>query len=155
MILKPHHKRAARYFLVGMTPPEVSQRLKVFTVKQVKQWRMDLDFKAYMSRLERQYLDLLDKDIEHIRRSATIRLQEIIETPYHSSRFNMGHFEWAVNKVFQLTTLREKVSTTNVQLDLSEGRAATTAEHKAALKQLIKVAPDPERYGTATRQGEA
>jgi hypothetical protein len=155
MLLKPHHKRAARYFLVGMTPVEVADRLQAFTVKQVKHWRMDLDFKTYMMRLERQYLDLLDKDIEHIRRSATVRLQEIVETPYHSPRFNMGHFEWAVNKVFQLTTLREKVNREYVHAELSEGKPVATPEQKAALKQLVKVSSDAERYTTSMKQGEA
>jgi len=154
MLLKPYHKLAARYFLVGMTPPEVAHRLKNFTAKQVKQWRMDLDFKAYMARLENQFMSLLDKDIEHGRRSATMRLQEIIETPYHSPRFNMMHFEWAVNKVFQVTVLKEDNKNTVNNLILNQGRAAETSEEKAALKQLLRVTNAPERYITV-KQGEA
>lgn len=154
MLLKPYHKLAARYFLVGMTPPEVAQRLKYFTAKQVKQWRMDLDFKAYMARLENQFVHLLDKDIEHVRRSATMRLQEIIEIPYHSSRFNMGHFEWAINKVFQVTTLKDDNKSAVNTVILNQGRAAETPEEKAALKHLLRVTSAPERY-TTTKQGEA
>ena len=155
MLLKIHHKRAARYFLVGMTPLQIAERLKPFTPKLIKQWRSDLDFKAYMARLEKQYVELLDKDIEHLRRSATARLHEIIDRPYQSKNFNMGHFEWAINKIFQITVLREKTLNVNQQLDINEPRAASTPEQKAALKHLLQVSPDPDRYGASLKQGEA
>lgn len=154
MILKPHHKRAARYLIVGMTAQEVAERLRPFTTKHVKQWRMDLDFKGYMSKLEHQYLELLDKDIEHVRRAATVRLQEIIEIPYNSVRFNMGHFEWAINKIFQITVLKKENAAAVNQLFMMEGQAVNTPEQKAALKQLVRVSSDPGRYITQ-KQGEA
>ena len=99
-------------------------------------------------------MDLLDKDIEHVRRTATMRLLEIIETPYGSPRFNMGHFEWAVTKVFQVTVLKDQNKSTVNQLILNEGQAAQSPEHKAALKRLIAVSPDPNRY-VSQKQGEA
>jgi hypothetical protein len=154
MLLKSHHKRAARYLLVGMSALDVARHLPPFTVKQIKEWRTDLEFKMYMARLERHYLELLDRDIEHVRRAATVRLQEIIETPYHSPHFNMVHFEWAVNKIFQVSGEKERNKAAAGQYESSEGHAAISPEQKEALKQLIRVSPDPTRY-VSGKQGEA
>ena len=154
MILNNHHKRAARYLLVGMRPVDIAKRMPPRTQKDIERWRNDLDFKAYMMRIEKRYMALVDRDIEHCRRAATARLQEILDIPYDSPQFELTHFEWAVNKVFALTTLREKVLNVNQQLELRDGKAATTPAQKQALKDLLAATQDPDRY-MPTRQGEA
>ena len=154
MILQNHHKRAARYFLVGMSPTQIAKRMPGLSVTSIKQWQYDLDFKKYLARLEKKYIDVLDNDIRRLQRSATVRLQEILDTPYGSRNFELTHFEWAVNKVFQITLLKEKTLNVNQLIEQREGKAAETKEQKEALKNLVKAMGDPQRYG-AGKMGEA
>jgi hypothetical protein len=155
MILKNHHKRAARYFLVGLSPSQIAKRLPGFSITSIRQWQYDLEFKKYLLRLEKKYIDLLDNDIRRLQRSATVRLQEILDTPYTSRKFELTHFEWAVNKVFQITLLKEKTLNLNQVLEQREGKAAETHEQKEALKNLVKAMGDPQRYGQQAKMGEA
>ena len=154
MILKNHHKRAARYYLVGLSPQQIAKRMPGITVHAIRCWQYDLDFKKYLMRLEQKYIDLLDHDIKRLQRSATVRLQEILDTPYNSQKFELTHFEWAVNKVFQITLLKEKTLNLNQVLEQREGKVAETKEQKEALKNLVKAMGDPQRYGQA-KMGEA
>ena len=155
MIIKNIHKRVALLCIVGATPAQIAQQIPGLSVKVIKNWRQDLDFKRYLARLEKRNLDLLENDINHLRRSAIARLQEIVDTPYNSKQFELTHFEWAVNKVFQITLLRDKTLNINQALDLREGKAAETPEQKAALKNLVAVMGDTQRYGQSHKLGEA
>lgn len=154
MILKNHHKRAARYYAVGLSPAQIAKRMPGLTTATIKLWQYDIDFKKYLMRLEKKYIDLLDHDIKRLQRSATVRLQEILDTPYGSQNFELTHFEWAVNKVFQITLLKEKTLNVNQLIEQREGKAAETKEQKEALKNLVKAMGDPQRYGQA-KMGEA
>lgn len=154
MILKPYHKRAARYFLVGMTPAQVSKQMPGVSISALKAWQRDLTFKEYMLRLERKYMDLLDAELTRLQRMAVARLQEVLEIPHSSTQFEITHFEWAVNKVFQITLLKEKTFNVNQILEQREGKAAETKEQKDALKNLVKAMGDPQRYGVS-KIGEA
>ena len=150
MILKPHHKRAARYFLVGMTPQEVVERLRFFKLKDIKNWRNDLIFKKYMVRLENRYLKALDADINQLRRTAISRLQSIIELEDTDST----HFEWAINKVFAITLKREETINLNNRVELMEPRSVETPEQKRALKDLIRLTGNADRY-TQNKQSDS
>ena len=152
MILKPHHKRAARYFLVGLTPTEISERIKTFTPKQVKSWMADLAFKKYLLRLQTRYIKALDADIVQLRRTVLARLQTIIEDPNTNHR----HFEWALGKAFAFTLMKTDLQEMNLNVTLREGKPAETKAHKDALKELIRVSGDADRYTYAGgKMGEA
>ena len=146
MILKPHHKRAARYFLVGLTPKEVAERLKVYTENQVKLWRVDLVFKKYMVHLQAKYLRALDADIEQLRRTAIARLQSIIEL----EDTNSSHFEWAINKAFAITLLKERTVNINNAINVNEPKPMETPEQKRALKEFLRLSGDAQLYTSHT-----
>ena len=147
MVLKPHHKRAARYFLVGMTPKEVAERLRVYTEKQVKLWRVDLVFKKYMVQLQAKYLRALDADIEQLRRTAIARLQSIIEL----EDTNSSHFEWAINKAFAITLLKERTVNVNNAISVNDPKPLETPEQKRALKEFLRLSgDDAQRYTSHT-----
>lgn len=154
MILKNVHKMAARYLMMGMKPTVIASRLNGVTPEMVKRWRLDLDFKKYMFLLENKYMELLEKDLDHLRRSATARLQEVLEIPYSSKQFNMKNMLEAVNMAFQITLLKDRAAKVQVEHTLGEGRVAETPEQKAALKELVLKTGDPSRYGY-NRIGEA
>lgn len=152
MIIKSQHKKAARYFIVGMTPTQIARILPPYTPTQIRRWYHDLQFKEYLSKVEDKHLELLDKDINHLKRAAIARLKEIVDTPRNDKHFEMQHFEWAVNKVFQITMLREK--TLNINQEVREGKPVESQEAKQALKDLVRLTGDTQRYGQA-KMGEA
>lgn len=154
MILRNMHKLAARYLMLGMKPTVIAAQLPGVTATQIKRWRLDLDFKKYMFQLEEKYLTLLDKDLDHQRRSATARLQEVLEIPYDSKKFNMDDLKWAVTLVFQIDERKHKVERISMDISHRDGRVAETQEQKAALKELMMKTGDPSRYGY-TSMGEA
>jgi hypothetical protein len=139
-----------------MTPTQISKQLPEFSIRQIKLWRQDLEFKKYMAHLETKYMELIDNDINHLRRTATARLQEIVDIPYTSKNFEYRHFEWAVNKIFQITLLRDRTLNINQALDMREAKPAETPEQKNALKELMRVMGDnTQRYGQSGKLGEA
>lgn len=150
MKLRFVHKRAARYLLVGMPATEVAKKLKV-TESQVKMWRGHLNFKRYMYDLEAKYLELLDKDLDHIRRAALRRLWEAIE-----QREDIQHAEWAINKVFNLDAQKQNRRAAAEAEQQQTGQVFDSPEAKLAAKQLLLTTSNPQRYiGQTLKVGEA